>query len=40
MKTKTCINCKHKIKDDERRFITDEYGTFFDEICPECKEYV
>ena len=37
---KQCSECGHKYKDNERRFITDEFGTFAEEICPGCHEYI
>ena len=39
-----CPNCKKnpelKEEDFENRWITDEFGTFFDEVCSNCRDYI
>lgn len=35
-----CEKCEHEYKEGERAFKTDEYGTYYEEMCPSCHQYI
>jgi len=31
-----CYSCGYTYREQDREFRTDEFGTYFEEICPNC----